>query len=205
MKKFIKIFPLLTLILVFLGSCGVNHQLDLAKALENCKYDIVSADSVTVAGVDINRLKSATPSDLKRMPTLALAFIQQNIPLRGTVNLKITNPTEKDAGINQFEYKLLVKGQELANGFVDQKIMVPSGGGSVTVPINVNANIYSLLADGRSLQAIEKFIRTGSTSGEEVKGTVTIKIKPTLDMGGKQVQYPGYISIDKEISSKILR
>ncbi len=199
-----KTFLLATAACVLFVGCGINHQLNQAKALENCKFDILSADSVTVAGVDVNKLKNISSFDLAKMPGLALAFLRQNVPLRGRVNLQITNPTSNAAGINQFEYKVLVKGQELANGFVNQKVFIASGGGVTTVPIRINANIYSLLSDGKTIKAITDFINTGNSGDPEVKGVITIKIKPTLDVGGKQVQYPGYISIDKEVSSKIL-
>ena len=205
MKAFIKYTPFLALLFLIVSSCGVNNQLDLAKAFEDCKYDIISADSVTVAGTDVSKLKNLKTSDLAKMPRLALAFINQNVPLRGVVNLRITNPTNKMAGINQFEYKVIIRGQELANGFVDRKVSVDPNGGTTTVPIKVNANIYSLLSNGNTLKAITEFISSGNAAGSEVKETVTIKIKPTLDVAGKQVQYPGYISIDKEVSSKIFK
>jgi hypothetical protein len=45
----------------------------------------------------------------------------------------------------------------------------------------------------------------GTESGPgEKKGLVTIKIRPSFMVGNKSIKYPGYINIDKELSSKIL-
>src|SRR4051812_45383710 len=103
--KTMKTFSAIAVItlLLFTG-CGINRQLELAKAFENCEYTVVSADSVTVAGMDLAKIKTLNTGDLSRMPKIALALLTQNVPLRGRVNLRITNPSSKMAGINQFEY-----------------------------------------------------------------------------------------------------
>ena len=45
----------------------------------------------------------------------------------------------------------------------------------------------------------------GTESGaEEKKSLVTIKIRPSFMVGNKSIKYPGYISIEKELSSKML-
>jgi hypothetical protein len=49
-----------------------------------------------------------------------------------------------------------------------------------------------------------EFMQGGDTPGTEKKGVITLKIKPTIDVAGKLMNYPGYITVDKEISSKIL-
>jgi hypothetical protein len=54
------------------------------------------------------------------------------------------------------------------------------------------------------MNAITDFLIGSDDSDKERKGMVTIKIKPTLDFGNRQIKYPGYITIDKEISSKNL-
>jgi hypothetical protein len=50
---------------------------------------------------------------------------------------------------------------------------------------------------------ISEFLKS-RTSGTEKKGMLTVKIKPSIKIGNTLVKYPGYITIDKEISSKIL-
>lgn len=141
--------------------------------------------------------------EISNMPELALALFRKNIPLKARVNLKISNPTSTEAAINQFDYIVLIKNQEIANGFVNQRVTVPAGG-TTEVPVRVNSNIYSFLSNGKTMEEILDFVRGGESGAAERKGVVTIKIKPTIDVGGKLVKYPGYITIDKEVSSKIL-
>ncbi len=199
MKKLI----LICFVAISFAGCGLNKQAKQIEALEKCSYEINSADSVFIAGRDVTQMIRNKSLSLNNVPELALALFRKNIPLKAKVNLTINNPTANEAAINQFEYIVLIKGQELANGFVNQRVLIEPGG-STTVPVRVNSNIYSFLSNGKTMDEIIEFLRGGESGASEKKGIVTIKIKPTIEVGNKLVQYPGYISIDKELSSKIL-
>lgn len=193
----------LILVSVMLFSCGINKQANQLQTLEDCIYEIRSADSVYVAGRDVSKMISNNKIDLSSMPGFAMAYLRQDIPLKARINLKIKNPTKELAAINRFEYLVLIKGQQLANGIVDQKVSIAPGD-SIIVPVNVNANIYQILSNGNTMQEIMEFMKGGNESGTEKKGIVTVKIKPSIAIGSNLVNYPGYITIEKEISSKIL-
>ena len=71
------------------------------------------------------------------------------------------------------------------------------------VPVQVSANVYKFLNDAKTLEDITKFL-SGPSNGKTEIGLVTIKIKPSIRVGNQLVKYPGYITIDKEVSNKIL-
>lgn len=197
-----KIIGLTFLSLIFL-SCGVNKQAQQLQTLEDCIYEIRSADSIYVAGRDVSKMISNNSINLSNMPEFAWAYLQKDIPLKARINLKIKNPTKQHAAINRFEYQVLVKGQQLASGLVDQKVSVAPGD-SITVPVSLNANIYQILSNGNTMQEIVNFMKGGNDNATEKKGLVTLKIKPSIAIGDNLVNYPGYITIEKEVSSKIL-
>jgi len=189
-------------ILLFAG-CGINKQVKNLKAFEDCRYEITSADSLYIANVKVTDLVNNGGFDFSKTPRIALALLRKDVPLSGKINMLIRNPTADLAAVNQFEYKILFKNAELANGLVDQPISVQPNG-EARVPIKINSNIYGLLSDSKTQDAIVDFISSAKEGKEEKKGIVTIKIKPTIGFGGKKIKYPGYITIDKEVSSKIL-
>lgn len=199
MKKIIA----LCLTALLIQGCGISKQTRQVRALEKCVYDLVSADSIYVAGTDVGGMIRERNFDLRKLPRVAFGLLRKDVPLSARLNLKISNPTDETAAINQFEYIVLIKDQQIANGFVDQKVIVEPRGSTLT-PVKLNANIYQILSNGRTMDQIIDFIQGGTTSGTEKKGVVTIKIKPTIQVGNKLVKYPGYITIDKEVSSKIL-
>jgi hypothetical protein len=206
MKKNI-CFVAMLLLMGVLAGCGVGRQVSEAKTFGDCKYDIASVDSVYLAGIDIREfknIKSFSDFDLARYPGLAMGLLRKNVPLNLRVNLDITNPTKKRAAINQLEYKVLLSDSEIFNGYLSQLIEVLPGTGSTRVPVQLNANAYQLLSND---QTRDKFVNmilslTGKADAKPTK--FTVKVRPTLDIAGKQVDYPGYITFEKQITSQMV-
>lgn len=189
-------------IILGLGSCGINKQAQQIKALEQCDYRLTDATNITIAGADVKKIIQTGATSSVNFPGLALGLLRKDIPLRAKLNLEITNPSNALAAINNFDYIVLINKQEVFNGSVDQSVSI--GAGQTTlVPVQVNANIYQFLSDNKMVDDIGAFI-SGATNGSEKKGLVTLKIRPSIKVGGGLVKYPGYITIDKEVSSKIL-
>jgi len=194
MKKII----LLCFAAVTILGCGVNKQAQQIKALERCTYKVLSASNLTVAGTDVKKLVDNQDFNIGSLPALAFGLLRKDVPMRATLNLEITNPTGDLAAINQFDYKVLINNQELVDGFVNQQVSIPSGQ-SIVVPVALNVNVYQFISNQKVMSEISDFLKGG-----DKKGLVTLKIKPSIMIGGTVVKYPGYITIDKEFSSKIL-
>ncbi|HTM98430.1 MAG TPA: hypothetical protein VL088_06800 [Pedobacter sp.] len=193
---------LYSLVTIILSSCGINKQAQQIKALEECEYKFISANNITVAGTDIKKIIDQQTINLANLPSLALGFLRKDIPLRANLNVEITNPSTKTAAINNFDYIILINRQEIAKGMVDQAFDI-NAGQKVQVPVQLNVNIYQFLSNSKTLDDIGKFLSSASNGVTEV-GLVTIKIKPSIRVGNNLVKYPGYITIDREVSNKIL-
>lgn len=203
MKKQLLIAVLALPLLVW--QCGVSRQLTEAKALGNCQYNLVSTDSVSLSGYDIREFRSIQDINPVRYPRIATGLLTRNVPLSARINLEIFNPTNQNAAIDQLEYRVLLAGQELANGFVDQRIAVARGGGKTVVPIRISTNAYQLVTDGKTRDAFTQFIQNLAGNANTKPSKLTIKIKPTLGVGNKSINYPGYITIEKEVTNKIFQ
>jgi hypothetical protein len=190
------------LLAVTLWSCGINKQTQQIKALEKCTYKIASADQITIAGTNVKSILEKENINLGSLPGLALGFLRKDIPMRAKLNLEITNPTGDLASINEFEYKILINQAEIATGFVNQQVMVQPGQ-TTSVPVDINANVFPFLSNSKVMDEVARFFKA-SQGGAEQKGIVTLKIKPSFMVGNSLVKYPGFITIDKEVSSKIL-
>lgn len=196
-----KIF-LLCLTAVVIQSCGLNRQTQQIKALEKCTYRITSADQITLGGADVKKMIGNGDVNLGSLPALALGLLRKDVPLRARLNLEVKNPTANDAAINEFEYKILINRQELATGFVNQALNVAAGQAS-TVPVDMEVNVYPFISNSKVMGEISDFLKS-SKGGPEKKGILTLKIRPSIKVGNSLVKYPGFITIDKEVSSKIL-
>ncbi len=194
--KHIKLLSV-ALLCLFFSSCGISRQKALIENLGKCRFDLQSVEQVSIAGNSWNRLIGEDGINLNAVPSIALNLLRADVPLDAVVNLKIDNTTMKPAAINQFQYIIGFQGKDFAEGVVNQKIDLQPGE-SMVVPVKISANIYKLLSD----KEVNGFF-TGS-KGKDAKGMFNIKIKPSLNIGGKTIYYPGYITIDREISRKIL-
>lgn len=192
---------LFMLVAIGLSACSINKQAQQVKALEKCEYRFVDAKNVTLAGTPVDNLLKGN-IDLSAAPGLALGYLRKDIPLRATVNLEINNPSAVLAAINNFQYIIQINRQDVAQGTMNQPISIDAGQKTI-VPLQINANIYQFVNNTKVRDEIMEFLAAGK-NGNEKKGLVTLKIKPSIMVGNSLVQYPGYISIDKEISSKIL-
>lgn len=197
----------LLVIPVLFSQCGVNRQVQQAKGLSKSRYTVQSADSVTIAGYDIqefNDIRQLDDVNPLKYPRVAAGLLRKDVPFKANINLEIVNPTQDTAAINQFDYRLLLAGNELATGTVQQRVAVPPGGGKVVVAIPVNANAYGLVASSGTRKAFIDLIGNLAGSKQAEPSRITLKIKPTLMLGNKSVQYPGYIDIDKEVTRDML-
>jgi LEA14-like dessication related protein len=195
-KTLKKNWLLLFISVAFLSSCGISKQKAQIENLGKCKFDIQSVDSIRVAGTSIQKIVKADGIDLSALPSVALGMLRKNIPLDAVIRLKIENPTLKKAAINQFQYIILFEKKQLAEGIVNQSISLDPGQSTVA-SVRLNTNIYELINNGD----LAGFI--GSNSNTK-KGLFTIKIKPSINVAGKSIFYPGYITIDREVSRNIL-
>lgn len=194
---------LLCLTAITISGCGINKQARQIKALEDCTYKILSADEISLAGTDVKKLMNDQNISMSSLPGLAFGLLRKDIPLKARLNLEVKNPTGNAAAINHFEYKILINKQELAEGFVNQEVNVAAGQ-ATTVPVDMQINLYPFVSNSKVMQEITEFIQSGKGGGPEKKGILTLKIKPSIKVGNALVKYPGFITIDKEVSSKIL-
>jgi hypothetical protein len=186
--------------LILFNSCQVKEQADQLKALENCTYGIVSADSVYIAGTDARNLVANGGLNLLQAPQLAFAYMQQKMPVKATLQLQVTNNGTEEAGINKFEYKVLIKDTQILDGFIDQKIAVAPNGGTATVPVKIDKDFYPLISSQTNQQAVADFL------GAQTEKTmmVTFRIKPRFIVGSQEIEYPDYIDVKKELTNTTL-
>lgn len=191
---------LIALFLTVLAACGINQQAKQIKALEQCKFEVKKVDSVFLAGANVMNMVRSGSVNLSNMGGVAMGMLRKEVPLKGILHLKITNPTDHLAGINQFQYQLLMKDRQLATGLVNQEVKV-NPGESVEVPVLIDANIYGLLSNGSVLQEVMDFV---SGSNPKQESLLTIKLKPTIAIGNKTINYPGWITFDRKVTRDML-
>lgn len=208
-RKMKKLLTCLVAILITatFNQCALNKSAQEAKALGDCKFRLSSVDSVYLAGISIKELKeirSFKDIDLARYPALGLGLMRKSIPLDLRLFLEATNPSNKTAGVEQMEYKVLLGQSEIFSGLHNQRIEVLPGTGRTFIPFHLSTNAYDFVMNSQTRDDFVDLL-TALTSTKESKAVkLLIKIKPTLAVGSKQVNYPGYITFEQNITADML-
>lgn len=173
-----------------LSGCALNQRAQI-DALSKFNYNVESVQNMRVAGRDINSYQLDGDNALSSLPGLAIALLTKNLPLSATVNLKIANPTSTLTKINEFKYIIELSGKPLFEGSVNENINLAQGQ-SMVVPLTFSANLFGV-AKERGIEIVLSDIFTRQSNA-----FLALKIKPSVKIGGKNIFYPGYITVDKD-------
>ncbi len=177
-------------------SCSITDQITQAKQLSRCDFVIMGVQEVHLAGIPLNEGMKRNDLNAGQMIQLAAAIFSVNMPLDFDILLKATNPNDKDAALNKLDYQVLLDDNQLISGSITERIFIPAHD-TIIIKIPVNAELFEVLS-GKSGDAVVNlgFRLSGQKSN---KGIIEIKIKPSIKVGLKDISYPGFISLKKEI------
>jgi len=197
MKKVIALMGLI----VCLFSCDVAKQLAGTYALTQCKYIFQSITGLNLGGVNFQNINSLSSLNPLAAANLLAAFTSPNgsLPLNFTLNLGVTNPGIQTAILNGANYILEIDGNEMTQGSVNNQIQVGSGQ-TTTLPITIGFDLKKAMS-GQSLDAIKNLAYNFAGIGGGASN-VTLKLKPSLVVGGNTINSPDYIPISFTLNKK---
>ena len=193
MSKIKKIF-LIVLVTIGLTSCDVLQQMSQMANFAKCTFDFNSVNSVEMLGLNLR--KGMTRSDLNVSQAIALtrALVNKSLPVTFNVNLDVTNPNSSPASMTKMDYILTLNDKRVIATTLDQTISVPANA-SNTATIPVSTDLFQLFS-GESADAIVNLaFKLAGANSDPVN--VEIKIKPYITVGGQQLAYPDYITLNK--------
>lgn len=188
------------LILIMVGtSCGIMEQAQQMKTLAKCKFRLESVDDLTLAGVNIQSVKSMDDLGLIDAGKIMTALLTGDLPLRFILNVEAQNPNDQMAAMNRLDWILLIDDIEMVNGLLTERIEIPSNGGVTVIPLSMNMDLAEVLS-GKSADAVVNFgFNLAGFGGQPTR--ITLKAKPTILVGNREITYPGYISIKTSYTS----
>ena len=181
-----------------LSQCGIQEQVQQAKAFKDVDVRLASIDQATVGGVNVLNMRQAGDLGTAERALLAAAATAGNLPLRMRVNLEFRNPNDETAALNEFDYIALIDDKEVAKGHTNQRIEVPANGMAMA-PVEVNSNLRDALGS-QTGESLANFAM-GLTDRDRQPLRFTLKIKPTfITKSGKRISPPGYSKVEKDFT-----
>jgi LEA14-like dessication related protein len=195
MKKLVAFFSVVC-VSVILSACTVTNQISQMATLALCDFRISSVSNVTLAGINVQTIRSMQDLSFSDVQKLMVAAASGSFPLSMNVNMDVKNPNSTAAGMNRMEWILFIDDIQMTQGVVNQSLYVPGNNGVASLPIGVTVDLKKAL-QGKSLDALINFGL--NLQGQGNKPTrLLAKIKPTILIGQTQLSYPGYINVRTE-------
>ena len=175
--------------LLLLPGCQTLRQV---ANLRQVDFSIDDVESASLAGVDLDRVRSADnlrSSDLLR---LTRAVASGEAPLSFTLVLGAENPAENsaDARLVQMDWTLFLDDEETVSGTFDKNILIPSGERSA-VPLPIRLDLVQFFDRGAQ-DLVELALAVAGQGGEK---NIRLRARPTIDTALGPIRYPRAITI----------
>ncbi len=187
-----KIISLLCLAIISFSSCDVAKNVAGTYSLTQCQYKYQSISGLTLAGYNLQNANGSSSLNPLTAAGLLAALGKNSIPLQFTLNLNIMNPNYQTALLNGLQYILVIDNVEMTTGAINSKMQIATGQ-TVQLPVDIAFDLKKAMS-GQSADAIKNMAYNFVGIGNKAS-TVTIQLKPTLDIGGQPFVSPVYIPV----------
>lgn len=186
---------MIILLIIVTSGCSVLQQASEMSTFGKCEFRLESLTNLKIAGVYIQDKTSMTQVSFNDVAKISGAVAAGSLPMTFDLNLQAKNPNSATAAMNKLDWILLIDGNEMTRGSLNQRVEI--GPNSISsFPVGINFDLFKALS-GQSGSALLNF--AFNLAGAGAKTTrVTLKARPTIMIGTTPVEYPGYITINQE-------
>lgn len=190
-----KLLIFISIILIIPG-CALLTELT---AFTKCEFSFHSAQDPVVCGVDVASKHSFSDFSFLEGQKIATSILQKSLPFAITANVEVRNPGTVNAAVNGIEWIAFIDDVQVARGALSERVEVAAGGGKSMIPIRIGADLFDYL-EGDNPRTMINFALNLVDAGNQPT-RLSMKIKPSVQIGTQTVYYPGYFTISKEFSS----
>lgn len=195
--KILKIFSLSALIFMLSG-CSVLSELT---ALKKCEFSFHSAQDPVLAGINVMEVNSFSDLSLMNGQKILSNILAKRMPFGITVNVEARNPGLIDAAVNEIEWVAYIDDMQISSGTVDQRIEIPANGGTTIIPVRVESDLFQYMEGDNPRTMLNFALNLIDAGGQPTR--LSMKIKPSVNIGASTIKSPKYFTISKEFSTGI--
>jgi hypothetical protein len=197
-KRLCLLFALFLGVFAFSGCASVMQQLNAMATFSKCQFRLASVSQTALAEIPLQN--GSAQIGVMSLLKLQKVFATGTLPLQFTLNVEVKNPNATAAGMSRMEWILLMDGNPLTNGVLVQSLSVAPNNGVGILPLQITLDLKKTLS-GKSLDSMINLAK--NVAGEGTQPTrLTLQVKPSMKVGGQELQYPGYVTLSHEFASK---
>lgn len=186
----------LTILITTLSGCSVLSELT---ALKKCEFSFHSAKDPVIAGVDVMRIRSYSDLSFLDGQRIVTNIIQKQLPFGVTANIEVRNPGAITAAVNNIDWIAYIDDIQISSGRIEDRIEIPGNGGTAIIPVRIETDLFEYLKGDNPKSMLNFGLNLIDAGGQPTR--LSLKIKPSVYVGGTSLSYPGHFTINKDFSS----
>lgn len=194
--KLLKTIIVLISVSFMFNSCSFLKEIS---TLGKCEFRMTTLENPELAGIDVSHVRSYGDIGISDLAILTASIIRGELPLSFTLNIEARNPNPAMAALNKLEYLAFIDDVQVASGTLTQRIEIPANGGITNIPLSLNTDLIDIL-EKDSRQSLVNFGLNLADAGKRPT-RVSLKVKPTILVGGLEIIYPGYFNVKYDFTS----
>jgi hypothetical protein len=111
----------------------------------------------------------------------------------------VRNPNTVDAAMTRMDWEAMVDQTSILTGAVSQALKVPANGGVATLPLNLSVDLKKIFGSLTKDQLLD--VGFGLSDAQDKPTRVALKLKPTIDVAGRPVTYPGWFTVKRDFTA----
>lgn len=155
----------------------------------NCEYSYKSISGLSISGINVSNGLSLTA--IPKITSI-LSGTATSIPMDFTLNLNVKNPNQSEALMNGLQYIISIDDIQFTTGSINKTLSIASGQ-TQTLPLSIGFDLATMMKGG-SKDAVVEIAKNFAGIGSK-KSNVTIKLKPSFNVGNSLVTSPIYIPV----------
>ncbi len=192
MKKLIT----LTVLILSMAGCSILTELT---ALTKCEFRFQSAQDPVIAGINVMEIHSFSDLTFLDGQRVVSTILQKKLPFGITANVEISNPGPVMAAVNYIEWIAFIDDIQIATGRIDKRIEIQPNGGTSILPIRIETDLYQYLQGDNPRTMLNFGLNLIDAGGQPTR--LSMKIRPSVYVGGRLIPSPEYFTISKEFTS----
>ncbi len=189
-------FAVLFVSIISLQSCDVLQQM---ATFTKCEFKMNSLTDTKLAGVNIQNLNSFTDLTFMDAANVTKTLLGGELPLTFKLNIEAKNPNPATAAMQKMNWILYIDDNEITQGVLDQPVNIPPGE-TANIPLAIKLDLKKLFND-KTKNSLLNFAFNLADAGN-YPTRVKLAIKPTINVAGIPIEYPGYFNLKKEFGAQ---
>jgi LEA14-like dessication related protein len=198
MKKYFDLIFRICVLSILLSVLSCTYLKELT-TLKDCEFRMGTLENPVLAGVDISGIFNLKDFSIEQTGKITKSILLGTLPLSFILNVEVKNPNQKNASLNRLEYLAFIDTVQIASGAMEEHVVIPSGGGIATIPVKVETDILDLVKKEPVNTLLNYALNLADDGNRPVR--VNIKIKPWIQIGSVDREYPGYITVKQDFAS----